>query len=97
VAWCTDTAYDAENVELARGVRALFHEAFHADDRTDDPGHTAAGEAARLAAEAEVEQLVLIHVNPEHDDDEALLTAARARFSATDVGVDGFEVLLEGS
>ena len=92
LAWCTDTAYDAENVELARGARVLFHEAFHAADATDDRGHTAAGEAARLAAEAEVERLVLIHVNPEHDDEDALLAFARPHFAATDVGFDGQEI-----
>jgi ribonuclease BN (tRNA processing enzyme) len=92
LAWCTDTAYDAENVELASGVHVLFHEAFHAADTTDDPGHTAAGEAARLAGEAKADRLVLIHVNPQHDDDDALLAAARLHFRATDVAVDGMEV-----
>ena len=35
---------------------------------------------------------MLIHVNPEHDDDEALLAFARPHFAATEVGVDGLEV-----
>jgi ribonuclease Z len=92
LAWCTDTAYDADNVEHAHGVPLLFHEAFHASDTTDDPGHTAAGEAARLAAEAEVERLVLIHVNPEHDDEDSLLAFAHPCFPATAVGFDGMEL-----
>jgi ribonuclease BN (tRNA processing enzyme) len=92
VAWCTDTAYDPENVEHVRGVEVLFHEAFHAADETDDPGHTAAGEAARLAAEAGVGRLVLIHIDPEHDDDDALLDSARPHFASTEVAVDRMEI-----
>jgi len=92
LAWCTDTAYDEANVEFVRGVEVLAHEAFHAADSTDDTGHTAAGEAARLAAEAGVGRLVLIHVNPDGDDDEALLSFARPHFEATVVGTDGLEL-----
>ena len=85
LAWCTDTAYDEENVAFVRGVDVLAHEAFHAADSTDDAGHTAAGEAARLAAEAGVGRLVLIHVNPDggEDSDEALLSFAQPQFEAT--------------
>ncbi len=87
--WCTDTAYDEGNLEFARGARVLCHEAFYPSDTTDDGGHTAAGEAGRLAAAAGVEELVLIHVNPELDDEEALLRYAREHFAATEVGRDG--------
>ena len=90
--WCTDTAYDEENVEFAAGARLLCHEAFHAAERTDDPGHTASGEAARLAAGAGVERLLLIHVNPELDDEEPLLGHARSAFGATEVARDGLAV-----
>ncbi len=90
--WCTDTAYDEENVEFAAGARLLAHEAFHAAARTDDPGHTASGEAARLAAAAGVERLLLIHVNPEHDDEGPLLSHARPAFGATEVARDGLAV-----
>jgi ribonuclease BN (tRNA processing enzyme) len=92
VVWCTDTAYDDANADFARGARILFHEAFHAADDTDDQGHTAAGEAARLAAAAGVDQLVLIHVNPLLDDDAALLRHAVARFGATVVARDGLQL-----
>lgn len=92
VVWCTDTAYDGANADFARGARLLFHEAFYAADETDDPGHSAAGEAARLATAADVEQLVLIHVNPVLDDEAALLRHAVPRFGATVVARDGLEV-----
>lgn len=92
LAWCTDTAYDEANVDFVRGVDLLAHEAFHAADSTDDTGHTAAGEAAGLAAAAGVGRLVLIHVNPRDDDEEALLSHARPHFAAAEVGVDGLEL-----
>jgi ribonuclease BN (tRNA processing enzyme) len=87
--WCTDTAYDEENVDFARGARLLCHEAFFAAERTDDPGHTASGEAAQIAAASGVEHLVLMHVNPELEDDGELEASARVRFPASQVGRDG--------
>jgi ribonuclease BN (tRNA processing enzyme) len=90
--WCTDTAYDLQNAVFARDARVLCHEAFHAAEDTDDRGHTAAGEAARLAAAAGVERLVLVHVHPQLEDDGALLAFARPHFAETVVGVDGLEI-----
>jgi ribonuclease Z len=92
IVWCTDTAYDPESADFIRGARVFCHEAFYAAEHTDDSGHTAAGEAARLAAAAEVERLVLIHIHPDLHDDEALLSFARTHFAETVVGVDGLEV-----
>jgi ribonuclease BN (tRNA processing enzyme) len=88
-AYCTDTAYDEENIEFARGVRVLAHEAMYPGDATDDPTHTASGEAARLALAAGVERLVLIHTNPTLRDDEELLQHARPVFANVEVGSDG--------
>jgi ribonuclease BN (tRNA processing enzyme) len=93
LAFCTDTAYDEESARFAQGVRVLCHEAFRAGETTDDPGHTASGEAARLAAAAGVERLVLVHVNPELRDEDELLRFARPHFAATEVGRDGLELL----
>jgi ribonuclease BN (tRNA processing enzyme) len=87
--YCTDTAYDAENIGFARGASILLHESFWPGDTTDDPSHTAAGEAGRLAAKSGVEQLVLVHINPEGCDDDELATSARAHFAASEVGRDG--------
>ncbi|MBA2536306.1 MAG: ribonuclease Z [Actinobacteria bacterium] len=89
LAYCTDTAYDEENAVFVRGARVLLHEAFHASDETDDPIHSAAGEAARIAAAAEVERLVLVHVHPLLADDDDLLGFAAKRFPASEVGRDG--------
>ncbi|MBA2615741.1 MAG: ribonuclease Z [Actinobacteria bacterium] len=92
LAYCTDTAYDEENVPFVRGARTLLHEAFWPGDSTDDVQHSAAGEAARIAAAAEAERLVLVHVSPLILDEEELVASARARFPNVEVGRDGLEL-----
>ncbi len=89
LAYCTDTAYDEENAAFARGAGLLLHEAFWAADTTDDHQHSAAGEAARVAAAADVERLVLVHVHPLLADDDELAAPARRHFPASEVGRDG--------
>lgn len=89
LAYCTDTAYDEGNVELARGARVLFHEAVHGEADSGDEAHASASDAARIAAAAGVERLVLIHVHPALPDDEDLLRHARAIFPRVEVGRDG--------
>ena len=89
LAYCTDTAYEEATIEFAHGARILLHEAFYASATTDDETHTAAGEAGRIAAAAEVERLVLVHVHPLLGDDEELASHARAEFPASETGRDG--------
>jgi ribonuclease BN (tRNA processing enzyme) len=70
------------------------HEAFHTAESCDQNGHTAAGEAGRLAAAAGVERLVLIHLHPLLRDESELLGFARAHFAATEVGRDGLVIAM---
>jgi ribonuclease BN (tRNA processing enzyme) len=86
--YCTDTAPDPQNADFARGTRVLLHEAWYAQDSSDDATHSAAGDAARIAREARVERLVLIHINPLQDSDEALADRAVTEFPAAEVGRD---------
>lgn len=89
--WCTDTAHDAGNVELARGATVLCHEAFAVGGM---PNHSAARQAAEVAAAAGVQRLVLIHVDPLVEDEGELLAAAQAVFPDTVLGEDGLVVPL---
>lgn len=87
VAYCTDTAFDPETAGFARGVGVLLHEAWV----TGEAGtrfHSSAAEAARLARDADVGRLVLVHLDPRVDA-RRLLTEARAIFPDTQLGVDG--------
>ena len=84
--YCTDTAPDPGNVLFAGGSHVLLHEAWYAQDH--DEIHSAGGDAGRIAREAGVQHLVLIHVNPLSDSDEALAESARAEFTHAEVGTD---------
>jgi ribonuclease BN (tRNA processing enzyme) len=86
--YCTDTAADQGNADFARGGRLLLHEAWYDGASTDDPTHTAAGEAGRIARDAGVDELVLIHVSPLQRSDDELTRAARAEFPNVRVGED---------
>jgi ribonuclease BN (tRNA processing enzyme) len=85
LAVCTDTEYDDENTEFARGARVLCHDSFCPPECR---GHTSAADAAGIAAAAGVERLVLIHLNPFADEEE-LLRQARRVFPETEIGRDG--------
>jgi ribonuclease BN (tRNA processing enzyme) len=63
--WCTDTAEDPGTVDFARGARILAHDAWGPPAA---PGHAEPAAAARVAREAGVPELVLIHVPPMADE-----------------------------
>jgi ribonuclease BN (tRNA processing enzyme) len=94
LAFCTDTAYDPATAEFVRGTRVLLHEAVYAAERASHPddSHSASGEAGRVAAEAGVERLVLIHRTIGNGTDEELLAHARRAFPATELAFDGMVV-----
>ncbi len=85
--WCTDSGYDEENVEFARGAAVLCHDALGGQG-----GHPTAPEAAQLAVAAGVGRLIVIHVDPELADDERLLERVRPIFPAAEVARDGMVV-----
>lgn len=71
--WCTDTEDDPGTVDFARGARILAHDAWGPPAA---PGHAEPAAAARIAAEADVGRLVLIHVPPTVDEDDLHARAA---------------------
>jgi len=97
----TDTTADPATTVFAAGAHVLLHEAWYVGDlpERDVPASVRAGYAAhsealavaRLAAEAGVGRLVLIHLNPLQDEATygAMAAAARGVFAATDVRPDG--------
>lgn len=86
IVYCCDTRPCASAVELARGADLLIHEATYGDDLAAEAharGHSTAREAADVALQAGVRQLVLTHLSARYDDPEILATEARTRFAAT--------------
>ena len=93
----TDTSAkpDSPYIEMIRGVDLLVHEC-NGPDRTAGLmlkiHHSYTSAVARLAAQAQVGRLVLVHKNPLHwslDDD---LEAARVIFPSIEIGMDGMEI-----
>jgi ribonuclease BN (tRNA processing enzyme) len=93
LAWITDTAHDPESAAFARGCATLAHEAWFPSSHPRNPDiHTAAADAAVVAADAGAGQLLLIHLPPFKAGTEPLLEEARARMPATEAAIDGWEI-----
>jgi ribonuclease Z len=94
-AYCTDTGPGGGAVRLARGADLLVHEATYSEDMAGESaarGHSTAADAARVAAEANVRQLLITHFSPRYDDVGPLLAEARAIFPQTAAAHDLLEV-----
>ena len=71
-AYCSDTIFRPEIVEQLSGVDLLFHEATFAESelaRAKETYHTTAAQAARIALEAGVRQLVIGHFSGRYEDE----------------------------
>ena len=87
-AYSSDTSPTHSTVELARGVNRLFHEA--TTWNTSSEGHSSASEAGAIAAEADVPELVLLHLPP-NVDAENWRAAAAESFSGKIVVAKDFD------
>lgn len=86
VVYSADTARTESIIDLARGADILVHEA-----TGKFAGHTTVMDAARVAQEAGVKRLVLVHLPPAVD--EAELKAARELIADLDLGRDGDRII----
>jgi ribonuclease BN (tRNA processing enzyme) len=93
LALITDTPYEPTSTRLAEGVPHLLHEAWSTSSapRYPDKDSTAA-DAGRVAREAEVGRLTLVHIDPQLPDPSVLLEDASAAFDRVNLGVDEMEV-----
>lgn len=69
-----------------KGVDLLFHESTFAQTeqaRAKETYHTTAAQAAQLALDAEVKQLVIGHFSARYEDESVLLNEAAAIFPQT--------------
>jgi ribonuclease Z len=98
VAYCTDTRPCWGSVELAQNADLLIHEGTFDATMAEDAvakGHSTVVEAAQIALEAAVRQLVITHISPRYVDTDLLKTQARAVFPDTKFARDGKVVALE--
>lgn len=87
MAYSCDTEYSPTIVELAKGADVLVHEA-----SGEAPGHSAPAVAGRVAREAGVGRLVLVHLPPLNGQVDAWLGEASQAFQPTQVGSDGASI-----
>ena len=96
-AYCSDTAYCPAIIPLVKGVDLLYHEAtFTRQDaaQAEAAAHSTAEQAATVAKEAEVKQLVLGHYSIRYDNEDALLAEAVGVFPNTVAGQEGMVLKL---
>jgi ribonuclease BN (tRNA processing enzyme) len=94
MAYVTDTtaAVDAGYLEAIRGVDLLVHECNFSDEQAELAarwGHSSVSAVARLAAEAKVARLVLVHLDPMAAEPPVDLSVARKIFLKTTLATDG--------
>ena len=91
LAYCTDTIFCPNAIDLARGTDVLIHEATYAEAEralAERGKHSTARMAAEVAAQAKTETLILTHFSPRYGKDghltlEDLQAEAQAIFANT--------------
>ena len=96
-AYYSDTAYIPDTADAIRGVDTLYHEAtfLHAlADKADMTRHSTALQAAQMAKNADVKQLIIGHFSSRYDDLQSFLDEARPVFPNTKLALEGkvFEI-----
>lgn len=85
-AYCSDTLPLQSVAEQVQGVNLLFHEATFAEEgraRAKETYHTTASQAADIAKQAGVKQLLIGHFSARYEDETILLKEAQAIFAET--------------
>lgn len=93
-----DTLPQEYMVDFSKNVDVLIHEATFASeykDKADENGHTIAKDAALIAKNAEVEQLILTHLSNRYTDSNILLKEAKEIFENTVYANDFMTVIIE--
>ncbi len=91
-AFCSDTAYYKEIVNYVKGVDLLYHEATFAEEHKEralKTLHSTAKQAATIAKQANVNQLIIGHFSNRYANLEVLLHEAKTVFEKTKIAEQG--------
>jgi ribonuclease Z len=85
-AYCSDTCYQPRIIKQIKDVDMLFHEATFAESdtaRAQETFHSTTIQAATIARDAKVGELVIGHYSARYEDDNLLLSEAKKVFPNT--------------
>ena len=85
-AYCSDTRYIPTLYERLKGISTLYHESTYGEDNlqmAEKYNHSTARQAALVAREAGVGQLLLGHYSSRYEDEQVLLREAQNVFENT--------------
>lgn len=91
-AYCSDTAFAESTIAAVKNVNVLYHEATFIEllrDRAKATKHATAGDAARVALEANVGQLIIGHLSARYDSGDEHLAEASPIFERVRCAEDG--------
>lgn len=91
-AYCSDTLPCPQNKNIIEGIDLLYHEATFANSektRAAATFHSTAGEAARIASDANVKKLIIGHFSSRYTDENILLNEAKELFRNTVLAEEG--------
>jgi ribonuclease Z len=96
-AYCSDTICLKSIIPQIMGVDLLFHEGTFAQSeaaRAKETFHTTAMQAAEIARDAEVKQLLIGHFSARYEDESILLKEAQSVFPATLLAKENLRITL---
>ena len=96
-AYCSDTAYSEAIVPFIKNVNCLYHETTFLKDReslAESTKHSTASQAASIANQAEVDQLIIGHFSSRYKNKAGFKTEAQEHFKNTLLAEEGklFEI-----
>ena len=90
IAYCTDTRYFSDISKFVYGSDLLICEGIYGDEskklKAYDKKHMVFSDAARIARDGHVKELVLTHFSPALDYPENYIDNARSIFKNTNIG-----------
>ena len=96
-AYCSDTICLKSIIPQIKGVDLLFHEGTFAQSeaaRAKETFHTTAMQAAEIARDAKVKQLLIGHFSARYEDESILLKEAQSVFPATLLAKENLRITL---
>ncbi len=98
-AYCSDTRFNRRIIDQIKGVDILYHESTFADDmkeRAQQTFHSTAKEAASIAKEACVGQLLLGHFSARYRELDPIINEALTVFPKAELALEGEKFGING-